>query len=287
MGKNAKLIRRFDILIAVILISTFLIILTYCLTGCSKNLQSITEKTTVIKEKEPKEGTPPEKETKITINNNVQQKVQPRTTPPSPQPSITQKQTTTQQPQITVITEINNTGRETSVTNANPPIEEPNSCPTDKTACYTILAAFLLFCIALPWIIRWIEHINNVASGRTEILGKKIREKEWEILTLAQHAQKIIKGAPCQHFPHEIVSIIGSDLSEIKDQTKKINKLINKRNFHNTNVKSALENVLEALAMLQIRVCYKYPYPFPRKTICRIRVNNLIYNIQQLINSHP
>ena len=36
MGKNAKLIRRFDILIAVILISTFLIILTYCLVGCFK-----------------------------------------------------------------------------------------------------------------------------------------------------------------------------------------------------------------------------------------------------------
>ena len=153
MGKNAKLIRRFDILIVVILISTFFIILTYCLTGCSKNLQSITEKTTVIKEKEPKEGTPPDKETKITINNNVQQKAQPRTTPPSPKPSITQKQTTTQQPQITVITEINNTGREMSVTNANPPIEEPNSCPTDKTACYTILAAFspILHCTAMDY----------------------------------------------------------------------------------------------------------------------------------------
>lgn len=36
MGKNAKLIRRFDILIVVILISTFLIILTYCLVGCFK-----------------------------------------------------------------------------------------------------------------------------------------------------------------------------------------------------------------------------------------------------------
>ena len=36
MGKNAKLIRRFDILIVVILISTFLIFLTYSIVECTK-----------------------------------------------------------------------------------------------------------------------------------------------------------------------------------------------------------------------------------------------------------
>ncbi len=54
MGKECKkLIRRFDILIVVILIKHILYYFDLLLNRMQQNLQSITEKTTVIKEKEP------------------------------------------------------------------------------------------------------------------------------------------------------------------------------------------------------------------------------------------